>query len=135
MKTLSFAALAGVLLFPAAPVIADDDAAPTRDCFRTRSVSGYTVVDNETIRLTLTRSRVYEIEVSRAGCFGLRHSHSIAVSSGRGSGSICVGDGPFAGRVVTDDGDRCRILEVRRFDPEAETETEADAETGETSAE
>ncbi len=131
MRTLALAAFCA--LAAGATASADgpeaEDAQPeeaqARDCFRTRSVSGFNVVDRGTVRLSTTPSRIYEVDVARAGCFSLSFAHSIAIESGRVSGNICVGDGPFAGRIFSDDGDRCRITAVRRVDLEAEAAAEA----------
>jgi hypothetical protein len=105
------------------------DAREGRDCFNTRSISGFTSVDDDTVRLNVGASRVYEVEVRDARCTQLDWASRITVE-GDVSDWICVGDSPSVGRIRTDQGDVCRIDSVRRVDLEAE-KAAAEAEEAE----
>lgn len=129
---MRLAACLAAALLAAGPALAQDDAedapaetAAERDCFNARSINGFGVIDSDTLRLSVGASRDYEVDVYRAGCFSLRWADQIAVVA-EGSNWICVGDRPAQGRIVTDEGDRCRIREVRRILPEADVEDDAE---------
>jgi hypothetical protein len=64
--------------------------ASTRDCFRSEQVSGYNVIDNTHIGLSVGASREY-ILTTLWNARDLDWTHAIAIRSG--TGQICTGNG------------------------------------------
>lgn len=89
-------------------------AAP-QDCFSPASVSGFTTVDSDTIRIEVGADATYEIDAGGAQCMNLGFANQIALQPEATSSSICVADGALAGRIRTDQGDDCAIQSVRRI--------------------
>lgn len=85
-----------------------------RDCFTVQSVSGFTIVDNDTVRIEVG-SDAYELDAIGAMCANLGFANQIALEAGPTAGSICLGDGPLTGTIRTDQGDQCQIQDVRRI--------------------
>lgn len=69
---------------------ADDQTASNRDCFRSEQVSGYGIVDNHNVRLSVGASRDYILNTSW-NARDLDWTHAIAIRSA--TGRICVGNG------------------------------------------
>ncbi len=95
-----------------------DASDPTRDCFWVRQINGFNDVDDDTVMLNVGASKSYEVDVSRPGCFNLPWATQIAVTQ-RGSGRLCVGDRQLGVSLITDTGDRCRIMAVRAASQDA----------------
>ncbi len=123
--TARIAAFAAVFAL-AAPALAEDDNEdkPSRDCFNTRTVSGFSVPDDDLVRVRAGASRQYDLEVASVRCDDLSFANRITIN-GFGSSFICVGD-RNAGEVRSNRGDRCRILSVSRYVEPEEGEDETD---------
>lgn len=90
-----------------------------RDCFNSSFLSGYTDVDNDTIRVSAGPSRDYDLDIEGVGCRDIRWSETIAIDSPPSSW-ICVGDKVGAGEIKFRDSARstvtsCFIRDVRRY--------------------
>ena len=100
-----------------------------RDCFPVSMISGFSIVDDDTIRVSVGPSRAYDLTTSMGACLHLRNVETIAVSS-RSANFVCVGDGVRVGvSIITDRGGRCLVRSVRRATEES-AETAAMAEGG-----
>lgn len=89
-----------------------------RDCFNTNFISGYTSVDEKTVRVSASPSREYDIEVDGPGCRDLKWTNSINIVS-KPSAWMCVGD-KFAGDIRFRDSTsstvtQCFIRDVHRY--------------------
>jgi hypothetical protein len=97
-----------------------------RDCFNVQSVSGYTDVDRDTLRLSVGASRSYEVDLIGAGCSNIDWAERVAIEQTPGSW-ICAGDGPGLGEIsfrdpTTQIVSSCQIRSVRRVvEPTAAT--------------
>ncbi len=128
---LSLAAL-GTALTAASCASDPEDAAPItsgrsvaaeveveRDCFNTGSISGFRIVDADTVQLNIGASTSYEVDAGGATCTNLEFANQIALDAGGPSSFLCVGDGPQTASIRTDQGDECLIGAVRRVPPPA----------------
>ncbi len=104
-----------------APTASQTGAAPTTgaDCFNASFISGYSNVDENTIRVSAGPSREYDLDLEGAGCRDIKWANAVAVVS-RPSSYICTGDRPGLGDVkFRDSGSRqitsCFITEVSRY--------------------
>lgn len=88
-----------------------------RQCFPASSVSGFTAVDRDTVRVTTSPSAIYEIEIIGT-CPDVDWSQQIAIQSRLG-GSRWVCGNQDADLVVPSalGVDRCPITSVRRLSP------------------
>lgn len=118
------AALAGCAAAPSGEVDAD---AEGRDCFNVRSINGFNYVDRDTVRVSVSPRRSYDLDTFGATCFNLRWAKAIAVRS-RPSSFLCVGDGVSVdARIITDQGDSCLVEAIRRApEPGAEEDMSDD---------
>ncbi len=89
-------------------------AAEERDCFNVRSVSGFSTVDEDTVRVDVGPSRSYELDARGATCVNLRWANQIALESDPASSFLCVGDRLSTAKIHTDQGDECLIEDIRR---------------------
>lgn len=89
-------------------------ASADRDCFNTRSISGFSGVDDNTVQIRTGGDDYYEIDVFGT-CNQLDWANRLTVVSDQG-GFICAGD-PSPGRVVSEE-ESCRITNVTRVYPE-----------------
>jgi hypothetical protein len=97
--------------------MADAEAAnDERDCFNVRSVSGFSTVDDDTVRIDVGPSRAYELDAGGATCVNLRWANQIALQADPTSSFLCVGDQLTTAKIHTDQGDECLIEGVRRAD-------------------
>lgn len=121
-KTLSrmvFAAVAAAAMCGCTAYSQGEQAADTsgRDCFNVRSISGYSTVDDDTLRLNIGPSRSYEVDYSGALCSEVNWTNRIAIEA-RPSPWICVGRGFGQAEILFRDPSRqgvsqCYIDEVR----------------------
>lgn len=125
---LFFAATGAVLLAAAcesspeeaAPIVtgggrAPAEAAAERDCFAVNAVTGFRIVDEDTVLLNVGASTSYEVDAGGATCTSLRFANQIALDTGGAPSSfVCTGDGPQTASIRTDQGDECLIEAVRR---------------------
>jgi hypothetical protein len=93
--------------------------AAERDCFSVRAVTGFTVVDDETVRIEVGASRAYEIDAGGATCRNLRYANAIALESEPASSFLCTGSAATSATIRTDQGDECLIEAVRALAPPA----------------
>jgi hypothetical protein len=91
------------------------EAAAERDCFSVRSVSGFTTVDDDTLRIDVGPGRSYELDARGATCRSLRFANAIALEPETGSTFVCAGQTAAAARIRTDQGDECLVDAVRRL--------------------
>lgn len=103
-----------------APAPAETAAIDTRDCFNIRAISGFSHVDDDTLRINVGASRAYEIDTSGATCRNLRFANQISLEADPASNFLCVGGRAMTARVRTDQGDECFVDAVRRV-PDADT--------------
>jgi hypothetical protein len=77
-------------LLTAACAVPGEDAASARDCFRAESVSGFSVIDRNTVEINVGASRRYHLTTNWPTA-NLDFSERIALRST--TGSICTGSG------------------------------------------
>jgi hypothetical protein len=105
-----------------------------RDCFNVRSITGFNYIEDDTIRVSVSPSRSYDLETQASSCFNLRHANTISLSTGP-SNFLCVGDGAsVSARVVTDQGDRCLVTAVSRAPEEPDESGESEESDVESAA-
>jgi hypothetical protein len=118
----------------AAPIVTGGGAAAAaeaqRDCFSARAVTGFRILDSDTVLLNVGPSTSYEVDAGGAACTNLGFANQIALQADPGSGFLCVGDGPTTASIRTDQGDDCQISAIRRAPPPAPATTAAPAPAG-----
>lgn len=90
-----------------------------RDCFNSNFMSGYTNVDQDTIRVSASPSRSYDLDLEGPNCRDIQWANSVAVVT-KPSSYICTGNRAGLGEVKFRDGasnavTTCWITEVRRY--------------------
>ena len=90
LRNLLLAAAALSLAACASTETASSGAAADRDCFRAMDVSGYGVLDEHRIRVTIAPQREYYLTI-RQNTRDLDWAHAIAIRST--TSFICVGNG------------------------------------------
>jgi hypothetical protein len=123
------AALAMVTACASATDVAEGPAPAGRDCFRSDDVSGFNIMDDDTLRIRVLANRNYSVSANQIGR-DLRFEQGVTLRSR--TGWICTGDTPdldvFGHGIVPR---RYLVRSVERIveEPEAET-SEAPAAQG-----
>lgn len=107
----------------AASTPADETELAARDCFNSRSINGFSVVDRDTVKLSVGANKEYLATVRGASCYDLQWSQEIAVEASGGSNWMCAGDYPFTGEITTKEGRTCYIDALARVVEEDAAET------------
>jgi hypothetical protein len=89
-----------------------------RDCFNSNFISGYGTVGEQTVRVSASPSKDYDLDIEGPGCRDITWTTSIAIVS-KPSAWICVGD-KFSGDIKFRDTassrvTSCYIKDVRRY--------------------
>jgi hypothetical protein len=97
-----------------------------RDCFNANFISGYTAVDEKTVRVSAGVKREYDLDIEGPNCSDIKWTNSIVIVS-KPSAWVCVGD-KFSGDVrfhnsTTSSVMSCYIKDVRRYVKPAPTST------------
>lgn len=95
--------------------------ATARECFSASSVSGFTPVDDTTVRLQVGVRETWELNLL-SYCPDIDWSHAIALRTFAGSSWICTSDAMGVEVVVLDrtvpvGPDRCQVRSIRKLDP------------------
>lgn len=94
-------------------MVAATQADGERDCFNTRSISGFSGVDDDTVQVRAV-DNYYEIDVFGT-CNQLDWANRLAIVSDQGA-FMCTGD-LSPGRVISEE-ESCRITNITRVYPE-----------------